>query len=89
MSKTLTTVDNIPDKVIGFAEAWAMMFVDGNKNWRTRDFFEDTWHYFEGFDLNLLCEGGRLTICAYPSNQDDNGSITTNYSDFTVIFTKG
>lgn len=89
MSTTLTTVDNIPDTVITFAEAWAMLFTDSNKDWKSKDFFEDSWHYFEGFDLNLVCEDGLLTICAYASEVEENGWIWTKTDDFRVIARKG
>lgn len=87
-NSTINRTD-IPRKVRAFGRLWAIKYIAKNPNWRSGEAYEDEWHAFGGYDLNLWCEDGYLSVCAYPTYEDKEGFINTDHSNFAYIVQKG
>ncbi len=59
-----------------------------NPKWRDGETYEDEWNSFGDYDLNLWCEDGYLSVCAYTMHEDEDGFMTTDYSHFAYIVRK-
>lgn len=78
-----------PRRVQALGKLWATKFIATHPNWKTDNTHEDTWYSFNGYDINLYCEDGYLSVCAYPEYIEDGGTITTDISTYTYIVKKG
>lgn len=85
-----STIDrtDIPKKVRAFGRLWAIKFITQNPNWRNGEAYEDEWHAFGDYDLNLWCEDGYLSVCAYPMHEGEDGFMETDHSNFAYIVRK-
>lgn len=79
---------NIPRRVKAFGRLWASKFMLANPDWKTGKVYEDDWCSFGDFDLNLWCEDGYLSVCAYLMHEDADGFMTTDYNKHTCVVRK-
>jgi hypothetical protein len=84
-----TTTENIPRRVKAFARLWALKFIALNPKWQDGDAWIDEWHAFGGFDINIYCEEGYLSVCVYGLFEDEFGNMNTDHCDFICIVKKG
>ena len=90
MSKHIAPLNEIPTRVKAFGRLWAMKFVAQNPDWREGEAFEDAWHAFGGYDLNLYCEDGYLSVCAYAMFKNGYDEfLSTDHDDFVYLVRKG
>lgn len=66
-----------------------MKFIASNPTWKDGEAWEDAWYSFGGYDINLWCEDGYLSVCAYPEYEDEDGFTSTDHSNFAHIVRKG
>lgn len=83
-----SSLDKIPRRVRAFGRLWATKFIAKHPNWRNGGAYEDAWHAYGDYDLNLYCEDGYLSVCAYSMYEDSDGFMNTNYSRFVYIVRK-
>jgi hypothetical protein len=84
-----SSLEVIPRRVKAFGRLWAVKFIATNPNWRKGKTHEDEWHSFDGYDINLWCEDGYLSVCAYAEYEDEDGFTNTDYSGFAYLVRKG
>jgi hypothetical protein len=86
----IAPLTNIPQRTKAFARLWAMKFIAQNPNWKQGEAYEDAWHSFGGYDINLYCEDGYLSVCAYGLYKEDGDELlTTDHDDFVHLVQKG
>lgn len=85
---TTTHLDEMPRRVKAFGKLWAMKFIATHPNWKKGEAYTDEWYDFMGYDLNLWCEDGYLSVCAY-ATFEVGGLTLTDTSDFTYIVRMG
>lgn len=86
MKSSLTT---IPTRAKAFGKLWAIKFIVSHPTWANGDTHHDEWHSFGGYDFNLYCEDGYLSVCAYSVYKDEDGFVNTDTSDFVYVVRKG
>lgn len=79
------SLDTIPRKARAFGRLWAVKFKATHPNWRNGEAYEDAWSSFGDYDFNLYCEDGYLSVCAYAMYEDEDGFMTTDYSNFVYV----
>jgi hypothetical protein len=84
-----SSLEIIPTKVKAFGRLWAIKFIATNPRWQHGDAYIDEWHSFGGYDLNLWCEDGYLSVCAYAEYEDEDGFTNTDHSNFVYLVRKG
>ena len=89
MTTTSLTTNEIPRRVKAFARLWSIKYTIANPKWRDGDAWEDSWYSFEGYDINLWCEDGYLSVCAYPETQHEDGFTMTDHSQYVYLVRKG
>lgn len=89
MSEYIAPLNEIPTRVKAFGRLWAMKFMAQNPNWQEGEAYEDAWHAFGGYDLNLYCEDGYLSVCAYPLYKEEDGTLSADHSNFVYLTQKG
>ena len=82
-------LENLPRRVKAFGRLWAIKFTIAHPNWKDGEVHEDSWHDFGGYDINLYCEDGYLSVCAYATRKNDDGSVQTNTDEFVYLVRKG
>ena len=85
----IAPLTDISRRTKAFGRLWAMKFVAQHPAWRDGDAYEDTWHSFGGYDLNLYCEDGYLSVCAYPLYKEEDGTLSADHSNFVYLVRKG
>jgi|APGre2960657404_1045060.scaffolds.fasta_scaffold104555_2 hypothetical protein len=85
----IAPLNKIPRRTKAFARLWATKFIVEHPTWHNGETGEDTWYCFGDYDINLYCDDGYLSVCAYPLYKDENGSITTDNSNFVYLVRKG
>lgn len=83
------TVEQIPRRIKAFGRLWSIKFTLANPNWRNGDTYEDEWHSYDDYDLNLYCEDGYLSVCAYSTYEDEGGYTVTDHSQYVYLVRKG
>jgi hypothetical protein len=83
MSKS--SLEIIPRRVKAFGRLWAIKFIATNPRWQHGDAHIDEWYSFGDYDLNLWCEDGYLSVCAYAEYEDEDGFTNTDHSDFVYL----
>ena len=86
---SIVPLTKIPTRTKAFARLWAMKFIAQNPTWRDGETYEDTWHAFGDYDLNLYCEDGYLSVSAYPMHKGEDGFMETDHSRFVHLVVKG
>ena len=89
MTKTSLTIEQIPRRVKAFGRLMSLKYTLANTKWRNGNAYEDEWHSYGDYDLNLYCEDGYLSVCAYPETQDEDGFTMTDHSQFVHLVRKG
>ena len=79
----------IPNTTRAFAKLWAFKFIITNPKWRDGDTFIDEWRAVGDYDINLYCEDGYLSVCAYSMTIGDDGFMERDNSQFIYIVRKG
>lgn len=77
----------VPRNVRAFGRLWASKFILAHPNWKNGEVYEDAFRQFGDYDLNLWCEDGQLSVCAYPIRTTEDGT-QADYSKFTYIVRK-
>ena len=85
----IAPLKDIPLQTKAFARLWAMKFVAQNPNWRNGEAYEDVWHSIGDYDLNLYCEDGYLSVCAYSMYKDSDGFMVTDHDNYVYLVKKG
>jgi hypothetical protein len=81
---------DLPVSVTGFAKKWADDFLTANPKWkRDKEMCVDEWDTHDGYDLNLYCEDGHFSVCAYPLTTDDRGDTVADMDNMITIVQKG
>ena len=60
---------NIPASVKTKAHAWLKAWELSHPMWAKRNLHADIWYGLEGYDLNLYCEDGHLSLCVYEAEE--------------------
>lgn len=89
MNDELLPLEEIPTRVKAFARLWAMKFSIANPTWRDGEVHEDAFHSYRNYDLNLVCEDGKLMVVAYALQEDEFGNTVMNPSRFVRLIQKG
>ena len=84
-----SSLENLPRRVKAFGRLWAIKFMVANPNWQDGEVYEDAWYGFADYDLNLWCEDGSLSVCAYATYKDEDGSVQTDTDEFVYLVRKG
>jgi hypothetical protein len=86
----IAPLNNISRRTKAFARLWSMKFIALHPNWEDGDAHTDEWYSFGGYDINLYCEDGYLSVCAYGlyKNEEDE-FLTTDHDDFVHLVQKG
>jgi hypothetical protein len=85
----IAPLNKIPRRTKAYGRLWAIKFTAQNPNWRDGESYEDAWHSFGDFDLNIYCEDGYLSVCAYPMYKDEDGDTCTDFAEFEYLVRKG
>jgi hypothetical protein len=89
-SMSKSSLEIIPRRVKAFGRLWAVKFIATHPRWKTGDpSFEDEWHSFGDYDINLYCDDGYLSVCAYAMYEDEDGFMNTDHSNYVYLVRKG
>lgn len=82
-------INDISTVVRGTAWAWALLWLEGNKDWTPEDksMCADEWNTVDGMDLNLYVDGGQLTVTAYMVIRDEDGNESTDTDNYVTLMT--
>lgn len=82
-------LDAIPTRVKAFARLWAMKTIAQHPDWKSGDLEIDEWYDFSDYDINLWVSEGYLSVCVYPTFDDDDGWRATDHSNFVKVVQRG
>lgn len=84
------TKKDLPKTVISFAEKWAEDFINDNPKWKKdKEMWADEWDTVGDYDINLFCEAGFFSVCAYPLTTDDRGDTVADMNTMIRVVEKG
>jgi hypothetical protein len=81
-------MNTIPIRTKALAKLWVMKFIATHPNWETDESYIDEWYAHGNYDLNLYCEDGHLSVCAYPMYMGDDGFMVTDHDEYEYLVKK-